>query len=395
MTPFSFSLLTGNTGPLVKGSQPEYLRIPIHAHTALRSPGDQVLAETKIARANNDNIDDIHAPLAGVVMETEKDAIRIRVTDTSHAPPQSPPPNDAYLKEWLRGMGVNTQMLYPAPTLIINAVPPEPDISIYEPLLRDYRKTVEMGLDTVQHIIGPSRMFLVTARGNGVNAFANCSIIHVHPTYPNGIDQLVIKSVTGQEVRPGARPAKATILNIKELFFIGRVMETGRPVTETVMTMGKQNYLVKIGTPVGWLAREAGALVQPGDKAILGGLMRGTAALNLQQGVGKDTTGLTLLRSPQGNPTNNFCMGCGECERHCPARIMPGMISRCAEFKQFDRTEDFHIHSCIECGLCSYWCKAQRPLLQYIRLAKYELALLRGVTGIISEKPKAGNGGSL
>ena len=33
-----------------------------------------------------------------------------------------------------------------------------------------------------------------------------CTVMHVAPTYPNGLDQLVIKSVTGQEVLLGAQP---------------------------------------------------------------------------------------------------------------------------------------------------------------------------------------------
>jgi electron transport complex protein RnfC len=222
-------------------------------------------------------------------------------------------------------------------------------------------------------------MFLVAAKGNRANYFANCTVLHVSPVYPNGLDPLVIRKVTGQEALPGLRPDNATILSVKDLYFIGRTMETGRPLTETIMTIGGQNHLVRVGTPVGFLATEAGGTVQPGDRIIMGGPLRGQTAVNLEQGVDKAATGLFIQKQAEGlNPTDNACLGCGECERHCPARIMPGMISRCAEFKQFKRAEVFHIHSCIECGLCGYWCVAQRPLLQYIRLAKYELALLAG-----------------
>lgn len=381
MTNFSFSLLTGETGPLVKAGVPDRLRIPAHAHTPTVKVGDEVLAGTLIATASRPVEGDLHAPLAGIIKEITHDAILMDVTGNEKAKADAAPADGANLKQWLRGRGINVTNIVPAATLVINGVPPEPYISIYEPLLRDYRKTVELGLETIQQLIRPSKIHLVTAKGNQANAFANCSILDVPPVYPNGIDQLVIKAATGQEVLLGASPKDATLLSIRDLYFIGRVMETGRPVTETIMTIGVKNHLVKIGTPVGFLAQEAGAQVQPGDRIILGGPMKGMPALNLQQGVGKFTTGLLMMKAADClNPTDNFCLGCGECERHCPARIMPGMISRCAEFKHFDRAEDFHIHSCIECGICGYWCKAQRPLLQYIRLAKYELALLRTAT---------------
>ena len=378
MTTFSFSLLAGETGPLVKGGRPDRLSIPVPFHTPVLAVGDQVLAGTRIATADRDGDGDLHAPLAGTIREITDYAITVEVSGDDRAEAVGDAPDGGgRLRQWLRELGVDTRHLNRASSLIINAVPPEPGISIHEPLLRDYRKTVELGLDAVQRIVEPSKMHLVAAKGNRANAFANCSVQHVNPVHPNGLPPMVIKAVTGQEVLPGQLPENTVLVSVKELYLIGRVMETGRPLTETVMTIGGQNHLIPVGTPVGFLAAESGVTIQPGDRVILGGLMCGLPARDLAQGVAKKTFGLSILRSGQGlEPTDNFCLGCGECERHCPARIMPGMISRCAEFKQFKRAEQFHIHSCMECGICGYWCKAQRPLLQYIRLAKYELSLL-------------------
>lgn len=381
MIQYSFSLLTGETGPLVKGSRPDRVRVPIQGYRPVLAEGDQVLAGTLIAEAGDDR-GDLHAPLAGTIRAVDRFSLLIEATDDGRTNPQTPPAEGGdILRRWLRAMGVDVRPLQRAAALIINAVPPEPGVSIHDPLLRDYRKTIELGLDTVAKLVEPARMFLVAARGNRANAFANCTVMHVPPTYPNGLDQLVVKAVTGRETLPGRQPDNAALLSVSDLYAIGRVMETGRPVTETVMTIAGQNHLVRVGTPVGFLVAEAGGRVEDGDRVVLGGLMRGIPALNLDQGVDKTTTALHVLRRGEAfEPRDAFCLGCGECERHCPARIMPGMISRCAEFKQFARAEAFHIHSCIECGICGYWCKAERPLLQYIRLAKYELALLRTAT---------------
>lgn len=394
MTKFNFSLLTGETGPLVKGGKPDQLRIPIHAHTPILSEGDQVLAGTKIATANRTGEGDMHSPLAGTIKSIFQNTMTIDVTGEKRADSLKPSlDNGSPLKEWLRELGIDVRNLVQATSLIINAVPPEPGISIYDPLLRDYRKTIELGIETVQRIVTPTKMFLVAAKGNQANAFPNCTVIHVAPVHPNGMDQMILKTVTGQEVLLGASPQNVVLLSVKDMYFIGRVMESGRPLTETVMTIGSHNHLVPIGTPVGHLVAEAGGTVQPGDRVALGGLLRGMPALNLQHGVDKETNGLQIVRgSEEGLVTENPCVGCGECERHCPARIMPGMISRCAEFKHFSRAEEFHIHSCFECGICGYWCKAQRPLLHYIRLAKYELALLRSATSTIQAETQGESG---
>lgn len=381
MTTTNFSLQTGETGPLISSFQSEDLRLSLTGMTPILSEGDQVLAGTKIAVASGDEVGDLHAPMAGVIQEVHPFYIHIKVDGNDRATPASScPEGGEALRAWLRGMGVNVRALVKADTLIINAVPPEPGISIYDPLLRDYRKTMELGLEAVQRIVGPSKMYLVAANGNRANAFANCTVTHVAPVYPNGLDPLVIKAVTGKESIPEDPPEDTTILSVKELFFIGRVMESLRPLTETVMTIGDENHLVRIGTPVGVIAQELGTTVQPDERMILGGPLRGLAAVNLEQGVDKETNALVLLRKDESFETSDsFCIGCGTCDRVCPSRIMPGMISRCSEFKLFKRAESFHIHSCMECGLCSYWCTARRPLLHYIRLAKYELALLAGV----------------
>lgn len=394
MTQYKFTLQTGETGPLTNASRSEFVNIPLTGQKPVLGINDQVLAGTKISESLNKVDGDMHSPYAGIIKDVQPYSMVIKVTGDDRVAPASPcNDNGTALKQWLRDKGVNIRYLHRAPTLIINAVPPEPGITIYEPLLRDYRKTMEIGLDTVKRIVEPSSMFLVAAKGNRANAFANCTVLHVAPVYPNGLDPLVIKTATGKETIPGSAPKDVTILSAKDLYLIGRVTETGRPLTETVMTIGNQNQLVRIGTPVGFLAEEAGYTVQPGDRVVIGGPLRGLAAVNLEQGIDKQASGLHILHQDETFQTSdNFCLGCGECERHCPSRIMPGMISRCSEFKQFERAESFHIHSCMECGLCSYWCKARRPILQYIRLAKYELALLAGADSAAAQSPEDSDG---
>jgi electron transport complex protein RnfC len=38
-----------------------------------------------------------------------------------------------------------------------------------------------------------------------------------------------------------------------------------------------------------------------------------------------------------------------------------------------DAADLYDLHTCIECGLCTYFCVARIPISQYIRLGKYEL----------------------
>jgi Na+-translocating ferredoxin:NAD+ oxidoreductase RnfC subunit len=54
----------------------------------------------------------------------------------------------------------------------------------------------------------------------------------------------------------------------------------------------------------------------------------------------------------------------------CPEELQAHHLARFAEFHLFDRTVEYGLDDCIECGLCATVCPARRPLLQRIRLAK-------------------------
>ena len=139
--------------------------------------------------------------------------------------------------------------------------------------------------------------------------------------------------------------------------------------------MGKRNYRVLIGTPLSAILDHVGIEVQSGDRVILDGPMRGQAVYSLDDGVSRDTYGVTVVKKDAFPViTDDPCINCGECVLHCPARVLPHMISKYAEYSLFENTEAYGIRSCFECGLCSFYCVSRRPLLQYIRLAKKELS---------------------
>ncbi|WP_187170360.1 4Fe-4S dicluster domain-containing protein [Salidesulfovibrio onnuriiensis] len=380
MTPFSFHLLTPETGTIEDVSSPPRLHIPIPCHKTVVDTGMELLAGDKVAEARRPGEGDIHSPLPGKVIDILPESIVLETTSGDAATPaETGALADSELDGFLSGMGICTRPLVNADTLIINTVPTEPGITVGNALLAEYRKLVELGLETAKRIIRPKRIVMAAAKGNRINAFGGCSVTHIAPTYPNGLAPMIIKAITGQEVRLGEMPEDAVLLSVIDLYRIGRIMDTGRPVTDTIMTVGIRNLRVPIGMPVRFLLNQAGHSPNDGDRVVLGGLMQGITAANMEQGIHGTCTALHVVGRDAYPPVEDrFCMGCNECVRHCPARIMPNMISRAAEFKLFERAEQYYINACIECGICGFYCKARRPLLQYIRYAKRELALLRG-----------------
>jgi electron transport complex protein RnfC len=54
------------------------------------------------------------------------------------------------------------------------------------------------------------------------------------------------------------------------------------------------------------------------------------------------------------------------------------MLVRFLEAGHFEEAADeYDLHSCIDCGLCSFVCPSKIPIFQLIRLAKYELGRIK------------------
>lgn len=274
-------------------------------------------------------------------------------------------------KELLRTLqllGVDIAPFSIAKLLIVNGLNPEPGISIAEQLLKDEKEVVEAGLEMLCRFIAPEKKVLAIASGKSFS-LEGTEIKHIRPKYPNSLDAIVAKKVTGKE-----SPEDTKIISVFDLYRIGKVVMTGLPVSDTIITVGDNNYRVPLGTPIRHLAKHLGFKVNSGDKVVLGGPFRGEAVYSLDEGVKKADHGLFVV--PKGTfPSieDAACINCGECVLNCPARIQPNLISRYAEFEMFEHAEKYGLHSCLECGLCSFNCTARRPLLQYIRFAKDQL----------------------
>ena len=271
------------------------------------------------------------------------------------------------LRQTLRAMGISVDRLQPTPILVVNGLNPQPGISIAEQLLRDEMETLRRGLALVRKFVEPSECWLVTSNDGFV--LEGCRNKVVKPVYPNSLHPLVAKAVTGQE-----NPENAVVFSVHKLWQIGRVVETGRAIDETVFTLAGKNYRARIGTPLVDILDFAQVEIHPGDRLVLSGPFTGYTVFDVAHGMEKGVFSLNVI------PKDAFpamedrpCINCGECVQHCPARLQPNMITRFAEYGMFDRALALGIDSCLECGLCSYWCPARRPMQHYIRFAKQQL----------------------
>jgi Na+-translocating ferredoxin:NAD+ oxidoreductase subunit C len=323
----------------------------------------------------------VHSSIDGVVEDVLADAIIIgpipapKEGEDAAQPPVTEPCAELdslsgeELCRKLLEMGIDTSRFHASRALIINGLNPEPGVLVSEQLVKDAQETLKAGLQILERAIKPGTVKLVVANGKQITLHG-CTTVHASDVYPATIDPLVVFAATGSE-----RPDNVDVISISALYRVGIVASTKRPLTETVVSLKEKVYRVPMGMPVQDLLNSAGVEHGTDWKLALNGPMRGEALSDLSMGIPVDCTAVTLVRdglypSVQPNP----CINCGECVLVCPARIQPGMLSRYAEFNMFESTRSQHIDACLECGMCTFVCPANRPVMQYLLLAKKQLA---------------------
>lgn len=378
------TLLTGMSGSVQVGPDPEVVRLPLQGHStktvkkkALVGPG------TLVAEHPDPELGDVHSPITGIVTGVTDSFVEITAREGESPRGEDAAPTVFYtepvnlsaldgddLRKALKASGISTKPFAKAATLIINGLNPDPGTGIAELLLREFRDTLQQGLLVVRKLVEPAELLMAVADGNDRGLEGSTARV-VPPVYPNSLEPLVIKALTGKE-----KASSTTVVSVMELYAVGRVAETGLPLTETLLTAGGAAFRVKVGTPMAAVLNKAGLAVSRGDRVVVGGPMRGETVHGLEDGASKDDFSVTVVPQAAFRPlTDKACINCGECTLVCPARIMPGFVARYIEFGMFKKAKEFHIDACMECGLCGFVCTARRPMVQLIRLGKKALGI--------------------
>ncbi len=372
MTKTSFSLDLEPQGQVLRCPAPSQVLVPIQGHNQKTvKKKAEVAPGTLVADHPGKNTGDVHASISGVVAEISAQGVLITAQDTEVKVEPIPTQNLGAedLKAALKALGITTLALRKAKTVVVNGLNPEPGLVIADYLLTQQAGKLARGLQAVKLLTGADSCKLVSSRNRSAS-LDGCSTVTVPGQYPNSVSALAIKAATGQEM-----PKDVLCVDVHTLHQIGTVLESGLPLTEVLVSVQGKVVQARVGQALGEILACAGVPVGDQDSVILGGPLRGEAVESLSLGLPKDAFALTVVRQGEFPPVGDeACINCGACVAVCPARIQPNMVTRYSEFKLYDKSRENGIDACFECGLCGFWCTARRPMLQYIRLAKQELA---------------------
>ena len=192
--------------------------------------------------------------------------------------------------------------------------------------------------------------------------------------YPQGHAGLQIREVLGIEIEEGARTGDVGVLqsNVSTVRAIYNAVIEGKALTSRVITVtgdmvnNPKNLLVRNGTPVSHLIEECGGLKGDNYTMINGGPMMGKAFEDASFPIDKDTTTI-LINTPFEKGEESACIRCSKCVHSCPMALQPIVISNAYKNNGIHLVPQLRSESCILCGVCSYVCPANIPLLENIQ----------------------------
>jgi len=285
----------------------------------------------------------------------------------------------------------------PIHSLIINGIDRQPGVWLRKAMIRLYATEILESIPLLKDTTGASRIFFAVSKGAELaNEFLQGLRKHgAEPVfcpnlYPVGLEPLLVPFLTGQELPPnsgGAREFGTVVVDVATALKVrgaarGEIPSLDVVVQVTAPSSGIDTLVrVREGTLIEDILASLSLSKQGLAKVLCGGPLLGTALHRLDVPVTQEIDSIVLQTEQEIiHYSNEPCMNCGYCVRHCPMKLLPNELSKNCEYGKFDAAERLDIFSCIECGICSYVCPVNRPMVQLICFGKREIEAARKVS---------------
>ncbi len=400
---------------------PEKLFLSLQQHTGaaakpLVGKGDEVLRGQMIAEAESNISASLHAPASGTVNKIGKhplpdgttgDCIIIEVDQDNE--------DEKFYSPFQKIDSISSEQIYrrvreagvvglgggafPShvklsppeetniDTVILNGCECESFLTSDHRTMLERPKAVVNGLRLIMKAVGAEQGIIgvednkpdaVEELDDSLPESENLTVQAVEDKYPQGVENMLIYALTGRKMGASLLPADVgcVVNNVSTAAAISDAVLRGKPLIERIITVAgpavksAANYTVPIGTPFEHLFEHCGLIDE--TKLILdGGAMMGTSQSDLSVPTVKATGGIVALNQQHVNERQEHpCIRCARCVSKCPQKLVPTRLARLVKARRYDEAKDLHVQNCLECGVCSYVCPSNIPLVHWLRVGK-------------------------
>ncbi len=269
--------------------------------------------------------------------------------------------------------------------VVANATPLEPMFNTPLAIMHSYNAEVFTGLAILKKWFQAQEAYLTYPEHFNLNTEAaaqwEVECLPVSEKYPQGRGDMVLRTLQRQRVLDRKRHPEGAVqvFGVQLLRQITQILLHAQLPTHRIVTIcgdgirQPRHFEVPIGTPLAALLEQAGLYTNV-DCIVEGAMILGTAIDAAQSVIGPRCDGCTVIKQvPQRCPT--CCMKCGWCIDDCPARINPAQLYESWQQNRVKPQMKNMLDRCIECGVCSYLCPCNLPILSAIRTMKKTLGL--------------------
>lgn len=276
--------------------------------------------------------------------------------------------------------------------LVINGAECEPYITCDDRLMQDYTHDLIEGIRILRYVLRPEEVVIAIEdnKPHAIKALedalkgSNDMFVRAIPTkYPSGASDQLIQVLTGLEIPAGQRTIQMGIVmhNVGTAYAIKRAIIDDEPLIERVVTLtgdkirNKGNVWARLGTPIQHLLEQVDYQADKRFPVFLGGPMMGFILPSLQAPVTKTVNCLIAPDHFEYAPPEpeRSCIRCSNCSDACPVGLLPQQLYWFARAEDHDKSKEYNLDSCIECGVCAYVCPSYIPLIQYFRQEKAKI----------------------
>ena len=272
---------------------------------------------------------------------------------------------------------------FPAKTLVIYGGDTDVLTATNQFIVKTNTEALKKGIEILKRVTGIDEIIMAVP-GESFQGFGHigAKAINVSPQYPAAKPLMILFQKLGKTIPESYRLEELGVcfLRAEAVVSIGTAFGDRQIPTRKLISIidpnGRQKMIsAVIGTPVSEILKYLKVKRDDYDRIIFGGPMTGSAIYSEEHPIQPDTDTIMLQQQADISLSSDYpCTNCGECIRICPAKIQVNLLVRFLEVGQYEEgASQYDLYSCVECGLCSYVCVSRIPILQYIKLAKYEL----------------------